>query len=107
MCRTRCRSCRCTQSWRRSRKAFARAGYGFRRTPPPEGLRSEIRLSADRRVGDPDLRCVRVNILKAGQAHTEYAVILVLIGITVIGALTLLGQSVHEMWRTITAAMPR
>jgi Flp pilus assembly pilin Flp len=48
-----------------------------------------------------------VNNLKAGQAHTEYALILVLVAITVIGALTLLGQSVHEMWHTITAAMPR
>ena len=48
-----------------------------------------------------------VNTLKAGQAHTEYALILVLVGITVIGALTLLGQSVQELWRTITAAMPR
>jgi len=48
-----------------------------------------------------------VNMLKAGQAHTEYALILVLIGITVIGALTLLGQSVQELWRTITSAMPR
>jgi Flp pilus assembly pilin Flp len=48
-----------------------------------------------------------VNYLKAAQANTEYALILMLIGITVIGALTLLGQSVHEMWRTITAAMPR
>ncbi|TME45683.1 MAG: Flp family type IVb pilin [Chloroflexi bacterium] len=48
-----------------------------------------------------------VNSLKAGQAHTEYALILVLVGITVIGALTLLGQSVHEMWHTVIAAMPR
>jgi Flp pilus assembly pilin Flp len=48
-----------------------------------------------------------VSTLKAGQAHTEYSLILMLIGITVIGALTLLGQSVHEMWHTITATMPR
>ena len=48
-----------------------------------------------------------VKNLKAGQAHTEYALILVLVGITVIGALTLLGQSVHEMWHTVIAAMPR
>jgi hypothetical protein len=33
--------------------------------------------------------------------------ILMLIGLTVIGALTLLGQSVHEMRHTITASMPR
>jgi Flp pilus assembly pilin Flp len=30
-----------------------------------------------------------------------------LIGLTVIGALTLLGQSVHELWHTITTSMPR
>ena len=48
-----------------------------------------------------------VNNLTAGQAHTEYALILMLVGITVIGALTLLGQSVHDLWHTITAAMPR
>ena len=48
-----------------------------------------------------------MNTLKAGQAHTEYSLIVMLIGITVIGALILLGQSVHEMWHTITAAMPR
>lgn len=47
-----------------------------------------------------------VNKLKAGQAHTEYAVILTLIGITVIGALTLLGQSVHDLYHTITVAWP-
>jgi len=45
--------------------------------------------------------------LKAGQAHTEYSLIVMLIGITVIGALTLLGQSAHDMWHTVTAAMPR
>jgi Flp pilus assembly pilin Flp len=49
---------------------------------------------------------IPVSNLQAGQAYTEYALILVLIGITVIGTLTLLGQSVHEMWHTITAAMP-
>jgi len=47
-----------------------------------------------------------VRKLKAGQAHTEYSLILVLIGITVIGALTLLGQSVHELWHTITVGWP-
>src|SRR5438876_626314 len=44
---------------------------------------------------------------QAGQANTEYGLILMLIGITVIGALTILGQQVHEMWHTIAAAMPR
>ena len=48
-----------------------------------------------------------VKNLKAGQAHTENALILMLAGITVIGALTLLGLSVHEMWHTVIAAMPR
>jgi len=48
-----------------------------------------------------------VKTYKAGQAHTEYSLILMLIGITVIGALTLLGQSVHELWHGIQAAMPR
>ena len=43
---------------------------------------------------------------KVGQAHTEYSLILMLIGITVIGALMLLGQSVHELWHSIQAAMP-
>ena len=49
----------------------------------------------------------RVSNLKAGQANTEYGLILMLIGLTVIGALTILGQQVHEMWHTIAAAMPR
>ena len=48
----------------------------------------------------------RVRNLKAGQAYTEYSIILVLIGITVIGALVLMGQQVHTMWHTISAAMP-
>ena len=49
----------------------------------------------------------RVSNLKAGQANTEYGLILMLIGLTVIGALTLLGQSVHEIWHTIISSMPR
>jgi Flp pilus assembly pilin Flp len=48
----------------------------------------------------------RVRNLKAGQAYTEYSIILFLIGITVIGALVLMGQQVHIMWHTISAAMP-
>ena len=44
---------------------------------------------------------------QAGQAYTEYGLILVLIGITVIGALTIMGQQVHGMWHSISAAMPR
>jgi Flp pilus assembly pilin Flp len=48
-----------------------------------------------------------VNKLKAGQAYAEYGLILMLIGLTVIGALTLMGQSVHELWHNITTSMPR
>ena len=44
---------------------------------------------------------------QAGQAYTEYGVILVLIAITVIGALTLLGQQVFSMWHQISTSMPR
>ena len=44
---------------------------------------------------------------QAGQAYAEYGLILILIGITVIGALTIMGQQVHAMWHTISAAMPR
>jgi Flp pilus assembly pilin Flp len=43
---------------------------------------------------------------QAGQAYTEYGLILVLIGITVIGALTIMGGQVYTMWHSITAAMP-
>jgi Flp pilus assembly pilin Flp len=48
-----------------------------------------------------------VKQLKRGQGYTEYGLILMLIGLVVIGALTLLGQSVHELWHSITTAMPR
>jgi Flp pilus assembly pilin Flp len=43
---------------------------------------------------------------QAGQAFTEYGLILVLVGITVIGALTIMGQQVGGMWHTISASMP-
>jgi Flp pilus assembly pilin Flp len=43
---------------------------------------------------------------QAGQAYTEYGLILVLVGITVIGALTIMGQQVGGMWNTISASMP-
>jgi Flp pilus assembly pilin Flp len=43
---------------------------------------------------------------QAGQAYTEYGLILVLVGITVIGALTLMGQQVGGMWHAISASMP-
>jgi Flp pilus assembly pilin Flp len=55
---------------------------------------------------------VRVIMMKrfyrgqAGQAYTEYGLILVLVGITVIGALTIMGQQVGGMWHTISASMP-
>jgi Flp pilus assembly pilin Flp len=44
---------------------------------------------------------------KRGQGYTEYGLILMLIGLVVIGALTLMGQQVHELWHSITTAMPR
>ena len=44
---------------------------------------------------------------QAGQAYTEYGLILVLVGITVIGALTIMGQQVGGMWDAISASMPR
>jgi pilus assembly protein Flp/PilA len=47
-----------------------------------------------------------VNKLKAGQGYVEYGLILMLIGLVVIGALTILGQQVHDLWRNITSAMP-
>ena len=45
--------------------------------------------------------------LKRGQGYAEYGLILMLIGLVVIGALTLMGQSVQELWRNITTSMPR
>jgi len=48
-----------------------------------------------------------VKRLKRGQGYTEYALILMLIGLVVIGALTLLGQSVRELWHNIATSMPR
>jgi pilus assembly protein Flp/PilA len=53
------------------------------------------------------LRWAAVKKLKRGQGYTEYGLILVLIGLVVIGALTLLGQQVHELWHSITTSMPR
>lgn len=43
---------------------------------------------------------------QSGQAYTEYGVILALIAITVIGALTILGQQVFQMWHQISTSMP-
>jgi Flp pilus assembly pilin Flp len=44
---------------------------------------------------------------QSGQSYTEYGIILFLIGITVICAVTLLGQQVYGMWHQVTASMPR
>jgi len=48
-----------------------------------------------------------VKKLQRGQGYTEYGLILMLIGLVVIGALTLMGQSVRELWHNIATAMPR
>jgi pilus assembly protein Flp/PilA len=48
-----------------------------------------------------------VKHLKRGQGYAEYGLILMLIGLVVIGALTILGQQVHDLWHSITSAMPR
>ena len=45
--------------------------------------------------------------LQSGQAYTEYGLILVLIGIAVLGALTIMGQQVFAMWHQISTALPR
>src|SRR5437879_13858911 len=96
----------CIRNWRRCRAASARAGYGFRRSPPPDACVAEPAIRRFGRRG-PGPRMRLVKNLKAGQAQTEYALILMLVGITVSGALTFLGQSVHEMWHTLLAALPR
>jgi len=70
-------------------------------------MRSDTGHSGHRRVPGRNYDGVGVKKLKEGQAYTEYGLILILIGLTVIGALTLLGQSVHELWHSITTAMPR
>jgi len=48
-----------------------------------------------------------VKKVQRGQGYTEYGLILMLIGLVVIGALTLMGQSVHDLWHNITTSMPR
>jgi len=70
-------------------------------------VRSENGHSGDRRLSRRLYHGAGVNTLKAGQSYVEYGLILMLIGLTVIGALTLLGQSVHELWHNITTSMPR
>ena len=70
-------------------------------------MRSETGRSGDRRLTRRHYAEVAVKSLKRGQGYTEYGLILMLIGLVVIGALTLLGQSVHELWHNITTALPR
>jgi Flp pilus assembly pilin Flp len=70
-------------------------------------MRRETGHSGDRRLPKPIYHWAAVNKLKAGQGYVEYGLILMLIGLTVIGALTLLGQQLHELWHSITTAMPR
>jgi len=68
-------------------------------------MRSEAGQSGDRRFPRPIYHGA-VNKLKAGQGYVEYGLILMLIGLVVIGALTILGQQVHDLWRNITTTMP-
>ena len=51
-------------------------------------------------------RVIMMKRFSRGQAYTEYGLILVLVGITVIGALTIMGLQVGGMWHTISASMP-
>jgi len=69
-------------------------------------MRREKGHSGDRRLSRRLYHGAGVNNLKRGQGLTEYGLILMLIGLVVIGALTLLGQSVHELWHNITISMP-
>ncbi len=70
-------------------------------------MRSDTGHSAHRRLPKRNYDGVSVKKLKRGQGYTEYGLILMLIGLVVIGALTLLGQSVHDLWHNITTSMPR
>ena len=69
-------------------------------------MRSESGHSGDIRQPVPAYHG-SVKRQKRGQGYTEYGLILMLIGLVVIGALTLLGQQLHELWHSITTAMPR
>ena len=76
----------------------------MREPPEPAVAKPAVsRMAAERRR--PSMNAM--NHGQMGQAQTEYGLILMLVAITVIGALTILGQQVHEMWHTIAAAMPR
>ena len=70
-------------------------------------MRSDTGQSGHRPVPRRRYDEAAVNKLKRGQGYTEYGLILMLIGLVVIGALTLLGQQLHELWHSIQAAMPR
>jgi pilus assembly protein Flp/PilA len=70
-------------------------------------MRSDTGRSGDRRLPGRIYDEAAVKKLKRGQGYTEYGLILMLIGLVVIGALTLMGQSLHELWHNITTAMPR
>ena len=69
-------------------------------------MRSETDHSGHRPVPKPPYHRAGVKKRQRGQAYTEYGLILMLIGLVVIGALTLLGQSVHDLWHNITTSMP-
>jgi len=70
-------------------------------------VRSDTGQSGHRPVPRRRYDGAGVKKLKRGQGYTEYGLILMLIGLVVIGALTLMGQSLHELWHNITTAMPR
>ncbi len=70
-------------------------------------MRSDTGQSGHRPVPRRRYDGAAVKKLKRGQGYTEYGLILMLIGLVVIGALTLMGQSLHELWHNITTAMPR
>ncbi len=43
---------------------------------------------------------------QAGQAYAEYGMILVIIGIAVVGSLTLMGHSVFNMFQNVSGSFP-
>jgi len=70
-------------------------------------VRSDTSQSGHRPAPRPIYHGTAVKKLQRGQGYTEYGLILMLIGLVVIGALTLMGQSVRELWHNIATAMPR
>lgn len=69
-------------------------------------MRSDTGHSEHRQLSSRHYDGDAVKRLKRGQGYTEYGLILMLIGLVVIGALTLLGQQLHELWHSITTSMP-